>query len=178
MEVQGEEVGAGDEDEAVDEANREGSEVGSFGEEAERHHGVFGEFPFVEEEEGYGDDAEDEEADYSGGGPGVLDAAVFEAEEKHDGAACDGDDADPVDGFQAGEDGRLGRFDVEEEEDDEEGESVEGEVDVETPAPGDFFGEDAAEDGADGAGESPDAADHAKVFSSVSVSRLEWRVPF
>ena len=108
-----------------------------------------------------------------------MDAAVFEAEEEHDGAACDGDDADPVNGFQAGEDGRFGGFDVEKEEDDEEGEGVEGEVDVEAPAPGDLFGEDAAKDGADGAGEAPDAADHAEVFSSVSVVlRLEWGVFF
>ena len=105
-----------------------------------------------------------------------MDAAVFEAEEEHDGAAGYGDDADPVDGFEAGEDGRFGRFDVEEEEDDEEGEGVEGEVDVETPTPGDFFGEDAAEDGANGAGETPDAADHAEVFSSVSAFQLAWRV--
>ena len=58
MEVEGVEVGAGDEDEAVDEADGEGGEVGAFGEEAERHHGVFGEFPFVEEEEDDGYEAE------------------------------------------------------------------------------------------------------------------------
>ena len=101
-----------------------------------------------------------------------MDAAVFEAEEEHDGAASYGDDADPVDSLEAGEEGGLGRFDVKEHEDDDEGEAVEGEVDVETPTPGDFFGEDAAEDGTKSAGKTPDAANHAKVLSSVSVFRL------
>ena len=58
MEVERVEVGARDENEAVDEADGEGGEVGAAGEEPERHHGVFGEFPFVEEEEGDGYDAE------------------------------------------------------------------------------------------------------------------------
>ena len=101
-----------------------------------------------------------------------MDAAVFEAEEEHDGAAGYGDDADPVDGFEASEEGGFGRFDVKEHEDDDEGEAVEWQVDVETPTPGDFFGEDAAENGAESAGKTPDAADHAKVLSSVSVFPL------
>ena len=58
LEVEGVEVGAGDEDEAVDEADAEGGEVGAFGEEPERHHGVFGEFPFVEKEEDDGYETE------------------------------------------------------------------------------------------------------------------------
>ena len=57
MEVDGVEVGAEDDDEAVDEADGEGGEVGAFGEESERHHRVFGEFPFVEEEEDDGYEA-------------------------------------------------------------------------------------------------------------------------
>ena len=51
-------------------------------------------------------------------------AAEFEAQEEHDGAADDGEGAEPVDGLEAGEDGRLGRFDVEEEEEDCKGEAV------------------------------------------------------
>ena len=58
MEVERVEVGAGDEDEAVDEADAEGGEVGAFGKEPEGHHGVFCEFPFVDEEEGDCYDAE------------------------------------------------------------------------------------------------------------------------
>ena len=101
-----------------------------------------------------------------------MDAAVFKSEEEHDGAASYGDDADPVDSLEAGEEGGLGRFDVKEHEDDDEGEAVKRQVDVETPTPGDFFGENAAEDRTEGAGETPDAADHAKVLSSVSVLQL------
>ena len=101
-----------------------------------------------------------------------MDAAVFESKEEHDGAASYGDDADPVDSLEAGEEGGLGRFDVEEDEDDDEGKGVEGEVDIETPTPGDFFGEYPAENGTESAGETPDAADHAKVLSSVSVFQL------
>ena len=41
LEVERVEVGAGDEDEAVDEADGEGGEVGAVGEDAEWHHGVF-----------------------------------------------------------------------------------------------------------------------------------------
>ncbi len=54
----------------------------------------------------------------------MLNAAVFEAEEEHDGTADDGDGAEPVDRFEAGEDGCFGSVDVEEEEDYDEGEAV------------------------------------------------------
>lgn len=124
LEVEGQEVGAADEDEAVAEADEEGGDVGESLEEAKRHDGVLGEFPFVQEEEAPDDDAEDDEADDGGGVPGVLHAAEFETQEEHDGSADDGDGAEPVDGFEARDDGCLGRFDVEEEEEDYEGEAI------------------------------------------------------
>ena len=130
MEVEGEEVGAGDEDETMDEADGEGGDVGAAGEEAEGHDGVFGEFPFVEEEENNCEEAEDYEAEDGGGGPRVGDATVLKAEEEHDGTAGDGDDAEPVNGLEAGENSGFGCFDVEEEEDYYEGEAIEGDCGV------------------------------------------------
>lgn len=57
MEVEGEEVGAGDEDEAVEEGRGERGEGAAIVEEVERYDGVFGEFPFVDEEETDGQEA-------------------------------------------------------------------------------------------------------------------------
>ncbi len=126
LEVEREEVGAADEDEAVAEADDEGGDVGEPREEAERHDRVSGDFPLVEEEEAPDHDAEDDKAHDGGRVPGVLHAAEFETDEEHDGAADDGDRAEPVDGFEAGEDGGLGGFDVEEEEEDYKGQAVTG----------------------------------------------------
>ena len=125
MEVEGEEICARDEGCAVAEADEKGGDVGAVFEEAEGHDRVDGEFPFVEEEEDYHDDAEDEEAEDCGGGPGVGDPAVFEAEEEHDCAADDSDGAEPVDGFEAGEERSFGGFNVKVHEDDDEGDAVE-----------------------------------------------------
>lgn len=50
MEVEREEVGAADEDEAVAEADDESGDVGMSGEETEWHDGVFCDLPLVEEE--------------------------------------------------------------------------------------------------------------------------------
>lgn len=45
---------------------------------------------------------------------------------------------------------------VQEEVDEDEGETGEGQVDPECPAPGEFLGKGAAEDGTDAAGDDPD----------------------
>ena len=84
MEVEGEEVSPGDEDDSVARANEEGGDVGAASEEAERHDGVGGQFPFVEEEEADGGNAEDNETDDGSGAPGVKDAAIFETQEEHE----------------------------------------------------------------------------------------------
>lgn len=63
LEIKREVVGTGDEDEAVHEAREEGGDVGAAGEQVERDQGVLGDFPFDEEEDPDGDEAEDEEAD-------------------------------------------------------------------------------------------------------------------
>ena len=80
LEIEGEEIAAGDEGHAVTEADDESRDVGAPFEEAERHDGVLGDFPFVQDEEAPDDGAEDEEADDGGGGPGEGYAAEFEAE--------------------------------------------------------------------------------------------------
>lgn len=116
LEIEGKEIAAGDEGHAMTEADDEGGDVGAPFEEAERHDGVLGDFPFVQDEEAPDDGAEDEEADYRCGGPGEGIAAELEAEQEHYGAAGNGEGAEPVDGFEAGDDGGGGRFDVEEEE--------------------------------------------------------------
>ena len=124
LEIEREEVGAGDEDEAVDEAGGKGGNVGAFGEEAERHDWVSGEFPFIDEEEGDGDEAEDNETDDGSGVPRVTDSSVFEAEQEHDGATADGDDSYPVNGFETCDQRSLGCLNIEEEQDNREGDTV------------------------------------------------------
>ena len=104
----------------------QGGDVGAAGKEAEGHDGVGSKFPFVEEEETDGYDAEDEEADNDCGAPGVADAAVFEAEEEHDGATNDEDGSEPVDGFQTGQERGLGCFNVEEHHYDDKCKAVKG----------------------------------------------------
>ena len=95
-------------------ARDKGGDVGAAREEAQGHDGVGGEFPFVEEEEADGYDAEDEETDDDCGAPGVADAAVFEAEEEHDCSTDYEEGSEPVDGFQARQERSLGCFNIEE----------------------------------------------------------------
>lgn len=97
------------------EADEERGDVGAVFEESQWHDGVDGKFPFVKEEEDDDDEAEDDEAEDGGRGPGVGNAAVFEAEKKHDGATDDENGAEPIDGFEAGEQRGFGGFDIEEE---------------------------------------------------------------
>ena len=58
LEVEGQEVGARDEDAAVAEADEEGGDVGAVFEEAEGHDRVDRELPLIEKEEKDGDEAE------------------------------------------------------------------------------------------------------------------------
>lgn len=51
---------------------------------------------------------------------------------------------------------------MQQEDDDEHGEAADGEVDVEAPSPGDFLGEDTAEERTGDGGDSPHATDEAK----------------
>lgn len=73
----------------MDEADAEAGDVTAVAEEAGGHEGVLCQLSFDDDEEGGGEDPEDDEADYGGGFPGVGLAAVFEAEEEHEGAADD-----------------------------------------------------------------------------------------
>ena len=79
LEVEGEEIGAGNEDAAVTETDEEGGDVGAVFEEAQWHDRVQRELPFVDEEEDDGDETEAYQADHGRGRPGVADAAVLEA---------------------------------------------------------------------------------------------------
>lgn len=103
LEVEGKEEGIGDEDEAMHEAGAEGGNVGALRKEPQRHQGVLGDFPFNGEEKDECDDSENDQADDNKGGPGMCDAAEFQAKEKHDGAADYGECAEPVDGFETGD---------------------------------------------------------------------------
>ncbi len=110
----------------MDETDSQGSDVGFSFEEAEWHHRVLREIPFVEEEEDSEDDAENQETDDGGGRPGEAHAAVFEAEQEHDCTRRDCNDANPIDGLKTGYDGGFGGFNVEEEEDDNKCDSIKG----------------------------------------------------
>lgn len=119
LEVEGEEVGSGDEDGAVAEAGEERGDVGAALEEAEGHDGVAGYFPFVDEEQADGEEAEDDEANNGGGFPGVVDTAVFEAEKEHDSPANYCCRTEPVNGFETCQYWCFGRLNVQKEHDDE-----------------------------------------------------------
>lgn len=54
------------------------------------------------------------------------DSAGFEAEEEHYYTADDGEDADPVDGFDACEEGGARGVEFEEEDEHDEGEAIQG----------------------------------------------------
>jgi hypothetical protein len=83
LEVKREIVGARNEDIAMAETDAEGGDVGGVLEEAEWHHGVAGEFPFIEDEEPCNYDAKDDEANHLGRFPWIDYAAEFETEEEH-----------------------------------------------------------------------------------------------
>ena len=100
-------------------------------------------FPKLDASEGTDQQDEAEEtAPDSAVGPGVSRAAPLQREEETD----DGSDkkkgaeeVDLVDFFAKGEVGMRADGVVEEEEDGGDGDCADGEVDVETPAPGDFY---------------------------------------
>jgi hypothetical protein len=98
------------------EADTKRSEIVAILKDPHRHHGIAGKFPFVKNEEQSDDDAEDDQADYFCGSPGVGDTAKFETEEEHEGSADDGQRAGPVDCFEAVPNGRFRVVEVEEEE--------------------------------------------------------------
>ena len=77
----------------MEEANGEDRDVRAVLEDPERHYSILGDFPFVEEEEGSGDEPEDNQADDSRTGPGIGDCTVFEAKEEHNSAADNGERA-------------------------------------------------------------------------------------
>ena len=59
------------------------------------------------------------------------DSAGFKAEEEHDYAADDGDNADPVNGFNAGDEGGARVLELEEEGEHEKGGPVKRKINVE-----------------------------------------------
>lgn len=71
LEVEGQEVGARDEDAAMAEADKEGSDVGAVFEEAEGHDGVDCELPFIKEEKKDCDEAEYYKTEDCCGSPGI-----------------------------------------------------------------------------------------------------------
>ena len=150
------------------EADAEGGKVGGVAEEANRDDGIFGKFPFVDEEEGDDQDAEDDEAEGEGAVPGVCDAAGLHAEKEGNDATCNSEDAHPVDCFDAFDEIGLRRFDCEEEEQADKRKAVQREIDVEAPAPADFLCEGATDDGADTRRDCPYHSHNAIVLWSVS----------
>lgn len=105
MEVEGQEVLAGDADEAVREAD---GEVGEVGAGAEGEDGVAWAFGLPECEERCGYAAADEKAESFGGGPERCDPAEIEAQEDRDGEADGGDAAELVHGSDADEEVSAG----------------------------------------------------------------------
>jgi len=87
LEIEWEIVRSRDEDKAMTETNAQSGDIGVVLEYPHRHHGVSGDFPFVEHEETGDEDAEDDEADYFCRAPGVGHTAEFESEEEHQSSA-------------------------------------------------------------------------------------------
>ena len=103
--MEGQEVPAGDVDEAVREAD---GEVGEVGAGAEGWDGVAWAFGFPEYEERCEYAAADEQAEGFGGGPRRCDPAEIEAQEDRNGEADGGDAAEPVHGSDADEEFSAG----------------------------------------------------------------------
>lgn len=61
------------------EADHQSGDVGAVFEQTEGHNGIGGKFPLIKEKEDDSDNAEDDEAEDGGTGPGVRDAAVLKA---------------------------------------------------------------------------------------------------
>lgn len=84
LEVEGEVECTHDKNGAVDETRDEICSVRGGGEETEGHEGVASYSPFNEDKEDCCYQPENDKTDDDGRGPGVGDAAEFEAEEEHD----------------------------------------------------------------------------------------------
>lgn len=87
LEVQWEVVVSCNEGEGVGESGDEQNGVVPVLEQSDWDDGVFGKFPFVQHGQHPGHHTEDNQADDCGRRPGVVDAAEFEAEEKHERAS-------------------------------------------------------------------------------------------
>lgn len=99
----------------MEKANGKGCEVRALLEDPERHYSILGDFPFVKEEKSPGNEPKDNQANNSSASPGVGDSTIFEAKEEHDSTADNSKRAEPINRFQAVEDGSFRGIDIEEE---------------------------------------------------------------
>lgn len=111
-------------------------------------------------------------------------SAGFEAEEKHDDSANDGNDADPVDRLDAGNERGARSVQFEEDEEHHEGEAIQREVDIElkilvskgfrrglsiatyTPPPRNLFCKDTANNWSHSRCKCPSHAHKTKIFGT------------
>ena len=116
MEVQRQEVGAGDEGEAVEETGSQASEVGTRGKYAQGHDRVFGLIVLNWEEESHHHDAKHDQADSCCGVPWEGHSTELETQEEHHSPAYHAKGSQPVNGFEASNDRGPRIVDVQEKE--------------------------------------------------------------
>ena len=126
LKVEGEVVGACDEDVAVAETDTEGGDITAEFEQAEGHHGISRKFPLVDYEEASDEDAENDQADDLCRAPGICDTAKFETQEKHQRATNDAETANPINRFETIPDRCPWIVEVQEEEEEDEDSSRNG----------------------------------------------------
>jgi hypothetical protein len=130
LEVQREVVGATDEDKSVAKTDAKRGHVGGLGEESERHERVFRNLPLDEEEEDNCDHSKNDQAKCIGTIPWMGDATRLETKKEHHHSSDDSDDAEPVDGLDAGDERRSWCLNLQEKYEQEERSTVKWEVDV------------------------------------------------
>lgn len=105
MEVEGEVVEDGPEDDAVDGGGEVCDGGGAVLEDAGADEGLRGEIFLVEDEAGYSEGADDEGDEGSPAVPGVLDAAPGDGDEEAGGGAEEEEHAEPVDATELDHEG-------------------------------------------------------------------------
>ena len=125
MEVQGQEVGCGDEDGTVEEAYEQGGDVGTVAKDSRRHDRRHGDGTLDNGEEEERQEAKCDEADDNGRSPGAGNTTKEKTEKEHQGATDNRQSAKPVNCSQSGPDRRFGSVQIKEGHDDDECHSVE-----------------------------------------------------
>ena len=104
--------------------------VSGLVEKSQWHERIFRDLPLDDEEEGNCRGSADDQGECVGTVPRMRDAASLKTEKKHHHSSDNGDNTEPVDGFDTGNKRRLGCLYLQEEDEQEKGSAVEREIDI------------------------------------------------